>query len=124
MKIMILALGTRGDVQPYIALGMGLQWSGYDVTIVTSTRFASMITERGLRHVPLNADFMTMMEGAEGNGSERHKPVRAAQARSPHVERIPGRKLAGGARCRSNHLRFCCRRVGSRMIRLKPHKRG
>ncbi len=69
MKIMILALGTRGDVQPYIALGMGLQWSGYDVTIATSARFTAMITERGLRHVPLNADFMTMMEGADGKAA-------------------------------------------------------
>ena len=43
MKIMILTLGTRGDVQPYIALGMGLQRSGYDVTIATSARFTPMI---------------------------------------------------------------------------------
>ena len=69
MKILILTLGTRGDVQPYIALGMGLQRSGYDVTIATSARFTVMITERGLRHVPLNADFMTMMEGADGKAA-------------------------------------------------------
>ena len=69
MKILILTLGTRGDVQPYIALGMGLQRSGYDVTIATSARFTPMITERGLQHVPLNADFMTMMEGADGKAA-------------------------------------------------------
>jgi UDP:flavonoid glycosyltransferase YjiC (YdhE family) len=32
MKIAIQTLGTRGDVQPYIALGLGLQKAGYTVT--------------------------------------------------------------------------------------------
>ena len=69
MQIMILTVGTRGDVQPYIALGMGLRASGHDVTIATSARFNAMITERGLRHAPLSADFMAMMEGPEGQAA-------------------------------------------------------
>ena len=36
MNITILTIGTRGDVQPYVALGMGLQESGHAVTIATS----------------------------------------------------------------------------------------
>lgn len=69
MKILILTVGTRGDVQPYIALGLGLLHSGHDVTIATSARYNTMVTERGLRHAPLTADFMTMMESAEGKGA-------------------------------------------------------
>jgi len=34
MKITILALGSRGDVQPMVALGKGLKSVGYDVVIV------------------------------------------------------------------------------------------
>ena len=34
-KICILTFGTRGDVQPYLALGLGLQAAGYEVTIAT-----------------------------------------------------------------------------------------
>ena len=29
MRITILTVGTRGDVQPYIALGLGLQAAGH-----------------------------------------------------------------------------------------------
>ena len=36
MHITILAIGSRGDVQPYAALGMGLQAAGHQVRIATS----------------------------------------------------------------------------------------
>ena len=35
MKIMIMTIGTRGDVQPYVALGRALMESGHEVTIFT-----------------------------------------------------------------------------------------
>lgn len=44
----IVASGTRGDVQPYIALGKGLQQAGYTVRILTSDGFETLVTEAGL----------------------------------------------------------------------------
>lgn len=41
MKITILTIGTRGDVQPFIALGLGLQQAGYKIKIVTHSIFES-----------------------------------------------------------------------------------
>ena len=41
MKICILTIGTRGDVQPYIALGVGLKAVGHEVTIATLAAFES-----------------------------------------------------------------------------------
>ena len=35
MNVMILTLGSRGDVQPYVALGVGLQRAGHRVTLAT-----------------------------------------------------------------------------------------
>ncbi|MGK7951371.1 MAG: glycosyltransferase [Xenococcaceae cyanobacterium] len=35
MNITILSIGTRGDVQPFLALGLELQRSGHDLKIVT-----------------------------------------------------------------------------------------
>ncbi len=59
-----LTVGSRGDVQPYVALGVGLQAAGYNVTIVTSARFAAFITAAGLRHTPVRADFLRLVEWA------------------------------------------------------------
>lgn len=48
MKIMIIALGTRGDVQPYVALGIGLQKAGHQVSICCVSNFRAFVEEYGL----------------------------------------------------------------------------
>lgn len=48
MKILIVTLGTRGDVQPYVALARGLQDRGHEVTIGTSALFRDFITGNGI----------------------------------------------------------------------------
>jgi sterol 3beta-glucosyltransferase len=35
MKIALTTIGSRGDIQPYIALGLELQRNGHSVTILT-----------------------------------------------------------------------------------------
>ncbi len=56
MRIVIIAMGSRGDTQPYVALGVGLQQAGYDVRIVAGDNFAEFVTARGLDFVPLGVD--------------------------------------------------------------------
>lgn len=51
-KITILLMGSRGDVQPYIPLGMGLQRAGHEVTLAAPAVFAPMIQEAGLKVYP------------------------------------------------------------------------
>lgn len=69
MKIVILTVGTRGDVQPYVALGVGLQAAGHTVTVATTARFSTFVTQYGLRHAPLTLDAMEMMETPEGRAA-------------------------------------------------------
>lgn len=47
-EIAIVASGTRGDVQPYVALGKGLKGAGYTVRVVTSDNFEKLVKEAGL----------------------------------------------------------------------------
>lgn len=55
--IVLFTLGTRGDIQPYVGLGVGLQRAGHAVRIVTSESFAPMILAAGLAFAPLTGDF-------------------------------------------------------------------
>jgi sterol 3beta-glucosyltransferase len=48
MHITILALGSRGDVQPYIALGRGLKRAGYAVQFGAPENFHSLAAQYGL----------------------------------------------------------------------------
>lgn len=48
MQILIIAMGSRGDVQPYVALGKGLRAAGYDVRFMTHDIFEPLVTVHGL----------------------------------------------------------------------------
>ena len=48
MRIVVLAIGTLGDVQPYVALCLGLKKAGYSVCLATHENFQKLVTEHGL----------------------------------------------------------------------------
>jgi sterol 3beta-glucosyltransferase len=53
MRITILTLGSRGDVQPFLALGLGLQRAGHAVTLAASRSFQPWIQSLGLGYTPV-----------------------------------------------------------------------
>jgi len=53
MRIAIPTTGSRGDVQPYIALGVGLQARGHQVCVATHADFEGVVRSHGLAFEPL-----------------------------------------------------------------------
>lgn len=53
MKILITTLGSRGDVQPYLALAVGLQQAGHQVTLAAPQTFAAWIQSYGVAATPV-----------------------------------------------------------------------
>jgi len=51
--VTVLAIGSRGDVQPYVALAEGLRRSGHTVRFVTTTDFEDLAREHGLDVTPV-----------------------------------------------------------------------
>lgn len=66
MKILIVTIGTRGDVQPYVALGRALKGSGHEITICTCAHFEPFVRENGLGYAYVNNDFIDFMHSPEG----------------------------------------------------------
>jgi sterol 3beta-glucosyltransferase len=67
MRIALLTLGSRGDVQPLVALGRGLQAAGHDVVLATHPRFEAFVADLGLRFAPLAEGHVSRgAETAEG----------------------------------------------------------
>jgi UDP:flavonoid glycosyltransferase YjiC (YdhE family) len=56
LRIAVLTLGSRGDVQPFVALGTGLAARGHEVTIAGHARFEADVLQRGLRFHALPGD--------------------------------------------------------------------
>jgi sterol 3beta-glucosyltransferase len=56
LRIVILSVGTRGDVQPFVVLGVHLKEAGHSVAIATSHNFERMIVAAGLEFLPTGID--------------------------------------------------------------------
>lgn len=63
MKIAITTVGTRGDLQPFIALGLGLKESGHEVLIISAKNEKDFVQNYGLDFFALNVDIQQLMEG-------------------------------------------------------------
>jgi sterol 3beta-glucosyltransferase len=61
-RIAILTYRSRGDVEPFIALGVGLQEAEHSVSLAGLTRFVPLAELRGLDHMPVagNPDDLTL----------------------------------------------------------------
>ena len=64
-RVVIIAVGSRGDVAPLTGVGVALQQAGHEVTIAAYTPFADMITGCGLGFRELPAELQTAADGAE-----------------------------------------------------------
>ena len=49
MKISILTVGSRGDVQPFLALAVGLKDAGHSVNFAANPEFKDFIESRGIK---------------------------------------------------------------------------
>jgi UDP:flavonoid glycosyltransferase YjiC (YdhE family) len=65
MRIAIVALGSQGDVQPYIALGRGLKAAGDQVRVLTHENFEALITSHGLEFCPMQGNVQELIETPE-----------------------------------------------------------
>jgi len=65
MRIVIIAPGSRGDVQPYIALGKGLQNAGHYIRLVSHSNFESLVTSYGLEFWSFGNDVKDAVENSD-----------------------------------------------------------
>jgi UDP:flavonoid glycosyltransferase YjiC (YdhE family) len=66
--ISILALGSRGDVQPFISLGKALQAAGRRVRLVSLVSYEPMAREAGLSFHPVQGDAEVLVQLAAQGG--------------------------------------------------------
>ncbi len=66
MRITLFAFGSRGDVQPHIALGAGLRAAGHSVRVVTHALFEPLVTRLGLDFSALEVNPQSVVENERG----------------------------------------------------------
>jgi UDP:flavonoid glycosyltransferase YjiC (YdhE family) len=66
MRINIVNSGSRGDIQPYIPLALGLQRAGHAVKLTVPNNYREWICSYGIEHAPMEGDVQEMMDGEQG----------------------------------------------------------
>lgn len=72
-KILLHPIGSRGDIQPLVALGQHLQKSGYEIRVAGSPNGRTMAEQYGLSFYPIGTDMRSLLEEARKSVSN---PIR------------------------------------------------
>lgn len=85
MKLVILATGTRGDVQPFVALAQGLSSAGHNVVLAAPGSFEPFVRSYGVAFAPMGSDYAAIIESPEGKAALGGNPVKAMQVMKQQV---------------------------------------
>src|SRR5207247_5484492 len=67
MRIAVVAVGTRGDVEPHAALCQGLRQAGYEARLCAPDDFGSSFREQGIPFDPIPVSFRGLYETSGGH---------------------------------------------------------
>ncbi len=82
MRVLLVGMGSRGDVQPFIGLGESLHRLGHTVTLAAADEFRDLVLGHGLGFEPLSFDLRSGIEsdiGREWLGGSSTNQVREAR---------------------------------------------
>lgn len=65
-KVVFLAVGSRGDINPSCALALELIRRNYDVCIATHSNFKSFVTEKGIDYAPIAGNYQNILNSEVG----------------------------------------------------------
>lgn len=66
MKILLASLGTRGDMEPFLAVGELLQTRGHEIVCLMPEQFRDLAEESGFRFLSLGTEFIAMLDSKDG----------------------------------------------------------
>lgn len=68
MHILIMGLGTHGDLQPLVALGVSLQEAGHVVRVATQVTYHDLVVSNGLGFEPVAIDLREHLRAQKKSG--------------------------------------------------------
>ncbi len=95
MQATIIAAGSRGDVQPYVALGKGLKEAGHSVRILASQDFQNLITAHGLAFFDMGVSIESVAQGMDGL-LEGGNILKILSSMGPAAQRLVGQAAVSG----------------------------
>lgn len=86
MRPLLITVGSRGDVQPYLALACGLLAAGHRPLLAAPRRFEALVRARGVDFAPLDDEMLTLGDSVKGQGVRA--AITAARSVRPMLRRL------------------------------------
>lgn len=65
MKFLIISIGTRGDMEPFLAIAQMLKEKGHEVVCAFPAQFEKLAQDTGVGFASLGPEFMDMINSPE-----------------------------------------------------------
>src|SRR5690625_2375529 len=69
VKVLLVSTGSRGDVEPFIALGRGLKSVGHDPTLAAPARFRDLTEDHALPFIALDDSLFDLQDDLARKGT-------------------------------------------------------
>lgn len=69
MKIILVSVGTRGDMEPFIAIGELLKRKGHDVILAFPEQFRNLATDSKMEFASLGSRYVNLLDSKEGRAA-------------------------------------------------------
>ncbi len=66
MKIILISIGTRGDIEPFLAIGEILKEKGHQVICAFPEQFSSLVEDSNMEFASLGPKFIEMLDSDIG----------------------------------------------------------
>lgn len=104
MRVLIIGVGTFGDVAPYTGLGVRLREAGHEVTIAAHEPYTKPATDAGLETVPLPGDPLSALTGRFSPSAYREYGEHLVEGLAGLAERDADLLLLGTAGALGRHV--------------------
>src|ERR1044072_7945345 len=74
-RIMVLSVGSTGDVEPFAALAAGLTGRGHEVTLAADAAVQGLALSGRVAFAPIRADFRSLLPTSEGRRPSLRRQV-------------------------------------------------
>lgn len=88
MRMVLVSYGSRGDVEPLVALGLELKARGVEVQVCAPPDFAQLLGELGIGHSPVGGPVRVLATGAIRGTSRKPLPEVAAELTASAYEAV------------------------------------
>ena len=75
MRVMIATFGTRGDLQPFLALARRLVRTGHQAAVCTAEGYRSQVQEAGVDYLPMNNEMLRLTQDVMATMNVRGAPA-------------------------------------------------